>query len=846
MPWLKMRDLWTFRPAEVENKKFLFECKDAQSETGHSLLVHASATHSGIVNGNMKMYRPDRMQKGTATWLPPSSYAKPVLIMHDEEGEVVGRVRSADYVDLSWKWAKSYPKVKDTVFYNRDSRSKLTLFKSCDWIVDNLMPLEDFVGLGYIDLGFQITDTDAIRKVLNDEYLTVSTGSRTNSATCSICHTDWAHDDPCDHKLGKLYDKKRCYFITGDLKYDEVSFVNFPADKAALVNTKELKDALDKTFFLGLSTKQQDAMVEAGLKLTDALYMSDIVPVYEDAMIDFNDPKVRDQAIADLNAPEQLSRDRALAIRQSLDGWHPEADELKTTRRSIMAKVNTQISKKGWGIAPTENKEAAAEIETLLQEDKTKTPKGFFVCSACQSPADKCTCKDATCKGCGKSKTECTCKEKAKNSQNQDAKKCEKCGKVPCECKKDEKAKDAQSTDCPDGACENWDAVQLTDEEKEYFADADGLYEEMCVELDAAVKDGQLKDSIAKYAKLSSEARGKLGKGTFCGPNRSFPVPDCAHVTAARRLIGRAKVSQDTKSKILACVSRKSSSLGCGKDGACEIPATANADGQKPEIKIDDQLQKMFDASMALTDAEGKKAETSDEAQACLEHYDGLQKIYMGAAKDKGDLRWRMRHLHGAVGEHWGTLGNVDWAREYMAGHCKDSLIVSSKDLEDKENAINDLTVQKDTLVKQVEATNNKAATLLAETKKNLATTIVVFKALKGQDGFKDLNAELAQTKIAELAKRHITSLKDTVSDLLQDLQWAPPAAHQDAKTDESGVKVNDNAQVDESEAVNKDAATKAAQTEQDMASIRRKLSYMNAQQREIFLADLRFGRTAK
>lgn len=71
-------------------------------------------------------------------------------------------------------------------------------------------------------------------------------------------------------------------------------------------------------------------------------------------------------------------------------------------------------------------------------------------------------------------------------------------------------------------------------------------------------------------AKLSTAQRKKLQSSTFCGPNRSFPVPDCAHVTAARRLIGRANVGASTKSRILACVSRKAKSLGCdaskGKD----------------------------------------------------------------------------------------------------------------------------------------------------------------------------------------------------------------------------------------------------------------------------------------
>jgi len=72
-------------------------------------------------------------------------------------------------------------------------------------------------------------------------------------------------------------------------------------------------------------------------------------------------------------------------------------------------------------------------------------------------------------------------------------------------------------------------------------------------------------------AKLSTSKRKKLKGSTFCGPGRSFPVPDCAHVTAARRLIGRAKVSSSTKAKILACVSRKAKSLGCGSSKKDEL-----------------------------------------------------------------------------------------------------------------------------------------------------------------------------------------------------------------------------------------------------------------------------------
>lgn len=74
--------------------------------------------------------------------------------------------------------------------------------------------------------------------------------------------------------------------------------------------------------------------------------------------------------------------------------------------------------------------------------------------------------------------------------------------------------------------------------------------------------DGEEKVEIAEDKKLSAESRKKMASSSFCGPNRSFPVPDCAHYTAAKRLIGRYKGTGD-KTAILACVERKGKALGC-------------------------------------------------------------------------------------------------------------------------------------------------------------------------------------------------------------------------------------------------------------------------------------------
>lgn len=62
---------------------------------------------------------------------------------------------------------------------------------------------------------------------------------------------------------------------------------------------------------------------------------------------------------------------------------------------------------------------------------------------------------------------------------------------------------------------------------------------------------------------LTTKDRKKLKSSTFCGPNRSFPVPDCKHVAVAKAYLGKSKFSVATKKKIAACINKKAKALGC-------------------------------------------------------------------------------------------------------------------------------------------------------------------------------------------------------------------------------------------------------------------------------------------
>lgn len=66
-------------------------------------------------------------------------------------------------------------------------------------------------------------------------------------------------------------------------------------------------------------------------------------------------------------------------------------------------------------------------------------------------------------------------------------------------------------------------------------------------------------------AKLTRGQRSKMSKSTFCGPDRSYPVPDLKHAAVAKSYLHKSKLPESTKSKILACINRKQEQLKKGK-----------------------------------------------------------------------------------------------------------------------------------------------------------------------------------------------------------------------------------------------------------------------------------------
>jgi hypothetical protein len=81
----------------------------------------------------------------------------------------------------------------------------------------------------------EITSPDAIEKVLDGRYMTVSVGATTDSARCNICGKDIINEGWCEHDKGQEYDGVIAGWIVGNLWFDECSWVAVPADTDARV-----------------------------------------------------------------------------------------------------------------------------------------------------------------------------------------------------------------------------------------------------------------------------------------------------------------------------------------------------------------------------------------------------------------------------------------------------------------------------------------------------------------------------------------------------------------------------------------------------------------------------------
>lgn len=169
--------------------------ESAGSTDKRKLLVTVEGIHTGMTK-NKTFYPGNTLEASVPTWTTP--HHKPVLKNHNEYSEPLGRIVGAEYGEST--------------------------------ITDKFT----------VKLKLEITDNEAIEKVLDGRYLTLSVGGSANKVTCSVCAKDLVTEGYCGHRRGQTYEGKEAYWMISNYTGDEISFVNMPADVHAQVIAAEL------------------------------------------------------------------------------------------------------------------------------------------------------------------------------------------------------------------------------------------------------------------------------------------------------------------------------------------------------------------------------------------------------------------------------------------------------------------------------------------------------------------------------------------------------------------------------------------------------------------------------
>lgn len=182
---------------------------------------------------NARKYLSSEFIKQLNTWTTP--YQRPVLVHHNDYADQIGRVTEQYYG-------------------NKEYLSQVLGTEI------NFPPDQD----GAIALKAYITDQAAINKIKNGVYTTVSIGFMQDELICSYCGQPVGE---CMHTPGQKIDGEMVYSIPRGITFEEVSFVNKPADDhAGIVNIKpvDLNTALQKVNTQPLQRGQNSNTTQIG------------------------------------------------------------------------------------------------------------------------------------------------------------------------------------------------------------------------------------------------------------------------------------------------------------------------------------------------------------------------------------------------------------------------------------------------------------------------------------------------------------------------------------------------------------------------------------------------------
>jgi len=321
-----------------------------------SLLITVDATHAGYVNRNGFCYDSGAMSYAVSqdVWIKP--FEKPLLKNHDMESEPLGRVSASRYI-----------KTSETE--------------------------------GFTQLDVKVTDKEAIQKIIDGRYLTVSThGAPMEDAPaelqyvkCSICGTNiLTADEWCGHMRGNVYEnektgkEEKCFWTIGAMDYKEVSIVNAPADYrseegAAQIVSYSMMDG-EKPLPYHTEDKHREALVfsdsEVEYATSDNMEIESVAnSILWEAVDHDKEAYIAAKGLVYVNTDKESEDNEN---KQKLKGDKPENPPVKPTMEDILTKYDSwedQITKYieqlgNWdGLSPEDQQEILVYTEATFKDN---------------------------------------------------------------------------------------------------------------------------------------------------------------------------------------------------------------------------------------------------------------------------------------------------------------------------------------------------------------------------------------------------------------------------------------------------------------------------------------------
>lgn len=233
----KLDETFTVKPRILAESGRAFQ--EAKTASGERYLlprieaIHAGSTRNFTRYPAEKLRGSEELKSGVYSWMHP--FPKPVIHNHDVETEATGRIQAAAFAE-----------------YTAAGRPGIIVVP-------------------------KITQEKAIDDIVNGRLLTVSIGANTDAAICSVCGTDIINEGFCGHYKGETFDGIKAEWIVGNVWFDELSWVNVPADSDAMIvgGTEAISTAESFAYngreIINLGKNTTEWLVDANTVLSEGL-----------------------------------------------------------------------------------------------------------------------------------------------------------------------------------------------------------------------------------------------------------------------------------------------------------------------------------------------------------------------------------------------------------------------------------------------------------------------------------------------------------------------------------------------------------------------------------------------